>query len=1110
MMCLPLATDRAANLIEDPSFEITKDRDQNGHVFAKWGGWKYDGDCRIEVGLVARTGATSGLLSCASAGKIRMEQGLDLEPGRYSITAYIRGLEIGEGAYGQSTEFMFNEKYFALKKGGTFGWTRLTYVADLDKAANAGPSFGLWGAGLFWIDDVSMERVGTDVKLTAEPVLGKEEAPIVAPGPIGAGAIPCPRCGYRNMPAWKKCYACGTALEVEQTAVTGAPVKSIASFEHGNPFGGGTVVAEHATDGTKALRIDRGYVAMIAPQDWAGHDYLKIDMYADAPVALPLTIEIRDKETKDYWTRVNYNSLAPPGQSTLIVPLKSLFVGEKGRPGRKLILDGITRVVVSLNSPAGPLYIDNMRLDRDTTGASAFFEGLHAFDFGPAGSPVMDGFTAITPAMTYSPGRGYGLKNAKVWRAADVLEPDPLYQDYICIESGGLAVDVPNGNYRVFVNVDAPGGFWGENQVYRERTILAQGKKVVSETMDFAGFRKKYFQFWDTEDLPTDDVFDKYGSAHFKEKTFDVPVTNGQLYLEFEGQAWANAVSAVIIFPVEKAAEGARFLEYVKQRRRFYFDNAFKRVLPQANGGPLQPTAEEERRGYLAYQRDVMGNLNYNSAPVRGELGKPIAADAFQGEEAPLVLGVLPLKDLGRGEMAVSALTGPQGEIPASDIDVGYVSNRITRETPDGAVYTIAPRVILPRSSVAMPKGMTRYFFLHIHTPAGASPGVYTGQVTFTPETGEATPLPVRFTVRKGQLDGMDIPAGPFGGAIGVPWLGGDPAAAAFGAEMTGKSLRLMRERGFTLFTGVPGIQYQGFKGGKPDLDFRNADKRMQEAKGLGFLAVDSYGSGVDGFDPYFEDTDKMKAAGFTDYTEFVKTIYTAVQQHAQAAGWLPVYWNIGDEPSGDDLKRSIANATAYGIAFPGGPPFFTVPTGLDGRASADDANFALARALQVATLGTFSEEWINLLHRQGGQWAFYNGGARWTYGDFLYKAAKEFGLKFRVAWHWNASAGDPYYALDCREDDFACATAGPDGQLMPSVQFEQISEGVDDYRHLLTLARLVKAKAGSAAAQAGEALLRGRMAAFHLGDRDHDGLFGVQDWVTFREQVAGAIEALQ
>ncbi len=89
------------------------------------------------------------------------------------------------------------------------------------------------------------------------------------------------------------------------------------------------------------------------------------------------------------------------------------------------------------------------------------------------------------------------MKDARIWRAFDALQPDPLYQDFICIEGGGLAVDVPNGKYRVFVNIDSPSGFWGEYQTYRQRTILAEGRPVVSETMDFEAFKAKYFRFWE-------------------------------------------------------------------------------------------------------------------------------------------------------------------------------------------------------------------------------------------------------------------------------------------------------------------------------------------------------------------------------------------------------------------------------------------------------------------------------------------------------------------------------------------------------------------------------------------------------------------------------------
>ncbi|MCX6903164.1 MAG: hypothetical protein NTW03_06725, partial [Verrucomicrobia bacterium] len=155
-------------------------------------------------------------------------------------------------------------------------------------------------------------------------------------------------------------------------------------------------------------------------------------------------------------------------------------------------------------------------------------------------------------------------------------------------------------------------------------------------------------------------------------------------------------------------------------------------------------------------------------------------------------------------------------------------------------------------------------------------------------------------------------------------------------------------------------------------------------------------------------------------------------------------------------------------------------------------------------------EAGVGLLHQAGSDWAFYNGGNRWSFGTYLYKAAHQFNMKFRLSWHWNSVAGDPYYALDCREDDYAWCNASPDGQLIPSIHFEQLRAGLGDYRRLLTLARLAKERAGSPAAQAGTELIERRLAAFKLGQRDHDALFGVGDWTEFRHQLDDAIEALR
>ena len=89
-------------------------------------------------------------------------------------------------------------------------------------------------------------------------------------------------------------------------------------------------------------------------------------------------------------------------------------------------------------------------------------------------------------------------------------------------------------------------------------------------------------------------------------------------------------------------------------------------------------------------------------------------------------------------------------------------------------------------------------------------------------------------------------------------------------------------------------------------------------------------------------------------------------------------------------------------------------------------------------------------------------------------------------------------------------ATPSPDGRLIPSVEFERLREGLDDYRRLLTLARLADENPGKPAARAARALIDRRLAAFHLGQRDHDALFPADDWVQFRRRVDDAIEGLR
>jgi hypothetical protein len=1093
------------NLVPDPSFEEPMPKNQFGHVFQKWAGWIYEGECEFRVSDLAHSGQHSLLIVGRTAPKIRAAPaGFGIEPGRYRVTAWLRGLDIGTRD-GLATELMFDGKYIQLRKSGTFGWSRLTYVAEVGAKGEAHyPSFGLWAPGYLWVDDVSVERVGGEVALTPEPRFDPEEKPIAAPGELTADATRCPECGYRNQASWGRCYACGTPLEVAAATGTGPAVKPITSFEDSKSVDGGKLVADHVTDGRQALLVEQGYAVLSGPQDWSGYDYLKADVYTSAKSPLELYVEVQDQQTRDYWTRVNYTTVVPPGASTLIIPT-ALYVGEKSRPGRSLDRQHITKLVFSIGErPPAPLYLDNLRLERDTEPARVQFDGLWAFDVGPAGSPLMEGFRPLDFSKNYTPGRGYGWKNARLWRAFDVLQPDPLYQDFLCIEQGGLAIDVPNGRYHVIVNMDSPSGFWGEVQRYRQRALILEGEKYL-DTMDLARFKAHYYRNWDRDDLPGDNTFDVYQVPYFREKEHEVTVRDGQLNIEFDGSDFACSVSSIIVYPDAQANQGRRFVDFVRQRRRFHFDNAFKRVLPAPSGEAVEPTQAERKRGFVAFKRDPMSDVNVSDRPLDGERASDLRGSAFAGEYEPLTVSLLPLDDLGRVTASVTDLKGPgKATLRAAAIDVGHVQHRLARVTGEGSVYTIVPRLIVPRATAAVPKGVTRTFWLTVKTPVDAPPGEYRGTVRIAAERGGELLLPLVFTVRKGTLDPVDLPAGPFSHTIDLPWY--DDEAGERNREMAKRSLAKMREYGFTTASGLPVVRYLGCKDRVPQLDFSLADDQMRLFRDQGFrMPVVSY-CPLPGFDLYHRDEAAMTQAGFTDYSEFVKAIFSAIQKHADREGWLPVFWNIGDEPLGDELTRSAENAESYRRAFPKGPPLFTIPSSFAGS-NAADPHFRLAKAVHVVAWNLHDAAGVDLLHKAGSDWAFYNGGDRWTYGLYMYKAAREYGMKYRLSWHWNAVAGDPYYPLDCREDDYAWCNSGPNGELVPAVQFERLREGLDDYRRLITLERLAREKVDTPAGKRGSQLIADMMGTFQLGDREPR---SAKSYADLRARLDAAIESLR
>jgi hypothetical protein len=89
-----------------------------------------------------------------------------------------------------------------------------------------------------------------------------------------------------------------------------------------------------------------------------------------------------------------------------------------------------------------------------------------------------------------------------------------------------------------------------------------------------------------------------------------------------------------------------------------------------------------------------------------------------------------------------------------------------------------------------------------------------------------------------------------------------------------------------------------------------------------------------------------------------------------------------------------------------------------------------------------------------------------------MFMLAQKHKMLFRVAWHWNINSGDPYYALDGREDDFCWVNTNANGDLITSLSFERLRRGIVDYRYMLALKDFVTQNPNHPVANEAQALL--------------------------------------
>ena len=163
----------------------------------------------------------------------------------------------------------------------------------------------------------------------------------------------------------------------------------------------------------------------------------------------------------------------------------------------------------------------------------------------------------------------------------------------------------------------------------------------------------------------------------------------------------------------------------------------------------------EKRRGYILFQRPITEPVHPNTRPLDHERLTSLTGFATPGEFEPLTLSLYPDRDLENLSVRCSDLTSTDSRISASQIDVRLLTywnigfpRYASRET-----YRRVPELLERVSVHWSPAKECQRWWLTVHVPRDAKPGLYTGTVTLQDDGfDQPVEIPLEFRVLGFQL----------------------------------------------------------------------------------------------------------------------------------------------------------------------------------------------------------------------------------------------------------------------------------------------------------------------------------------------------------------------
>lgn len=503
------------------------------------------------------------------------------------------------------------------------------------------------------------------------------------------------------------------------------------------------------------------------------------------------------------------------------------------------------------------------------------------------------------------------------------------------------------------------------------------------------------------------------------------------------------------------------------------------------------PSAEERQLAFLLFVKNYAETVSPLYAPSADEIATELHTFATRGEYEPLTFFVYALNTIREVRVRVSPLARSGCSIPADHIDLRWV--RPVRQVSNKArkLYRRIPFLLEKKEKVSVHKGENAQFWLTMKVPEQVRAGVYEATVKVSAD-GRTAQLPLRLLVL------------PF--KLPKPWarmeMSFTPGRAKTD-QVLRKNLIDLREHNITDFQNITGVSIvsRDRKFGEDDIQatVRGAERIMRIYNqvygrypsrfgfGIGFQIIYYWDHSRNWFNfwPYL--TEEKNPEEVEDEAErliyeqdrkmkedFLKAGRLMLDM-AKRKGWGESWAYIIDEPGGNpNMPHAIYWNTFIKKNIPEIKTHVCIGGGM---ALGIDEIGQLAPCIDHFYLNRFSREiYDSLIRNRKKEYGIYNGGSGVSVGGFqrdrFFYGFYAFRAEAREVLQWVYQFGQPWKEPFRGNHGYSYPTS--DGPL-PSVGFECIREGIDDYRYVQLLWSMITAGESSSDPQVGKAVKEAR-----------------------------------